>query len=472
MKRPGHLHIFARWSLKTTGRLLFLLMVAISSCKEDDEPPRTYQPPPDLADQPADVALQWADMTLYTIRFSAYNTPTYASRSLGYMGLAMYESIVPGDANHRSLNNQLNGLNLPVVAAGKTYHWVLSLNSAQNALLKLLYPVPANSHRFIHDRIDSLSNAVFTEESKDIDPEIINRSVEFGEAIALEIYEWSLTDGGDKGYTRNFDPNFVFPTGDSYWIAPARGQTVSPFPLHPYWGANRTFVSANKNLAVPAIIPFSTDPASDYFKMYKEVYDKNKILTQEEKEIAAWWGDDPTETFSPPGHSYYIAAIAVENSNASMVIASEAFARVGMAVGDAFIHCWKTKFTYFNERPSSFVKKYIDANWVQFWPEPPFPAFPSGHSIHSAAAATVLTDLFGEPFPFIDHSHEGNRRYDDVRFLDLKYPARTFDSFWDAANESAYSRLLGGIHTRQDNEVAILEGIKVGENVNALQWEK
>ena len=388
------------------------------------------------------------------------------------MGLAMYESIVPGDTNHRSMSGQLSGLTLPSTAMNKTYHWILSLNAAQDTLLKLLYPVPANSHRFVHERIDSLSNAVYTEHSKDIDPEILKRSVEFGEAIALAIYDWSLTDGGDKGYTRNFDPNFAFPSGSSYWVPPVKGQTVSPYPLHPQWGENRTFVSANKNMPIPAIIPFSTDPTSDYYKMYKAVYDKDKTLTLEEREIAAWWADDPTETFSPPGHSYYMASIAVKNSHAGIVKAAETFARVGMAVADAFIHCWKVKYTYFNERPSSYVKQHIDSTWTQYWPEPPFPAFPSGHSIHSAAAAGVLTDLFGESFPFTDHSHEGKRRNDDPRFLDLTYPARSYSSFWEAANESAYSRFLGGIHTQQDNDVGQQEGRKVGENVNALQWTK
>jgi hypothetical protein len=387
-----------RWSHKQAGRLFwFLLILAITSCG-DDEPVPAYQDPPNLSDEPADVALQWADMTLYTIRFSAFNTPTYSSRSLGYMGLAMYESILPGDPDHRSMSGQLNGLDLPLAEAGKSYHWTLSLNAGQNALLKLLYPVPANSHRFIHERIDSLSTAIHDEQAKKINPEVVDRSVQFGKKIAEAIYSWSLTDGGHEGYKRNFDPSFVFPSGDSYWVAPARGQTVSSFPLHPHWGGNRTFVIANENIPVPAIIPFSTDPASDYYKLYKAVYDKDKTLTLEEKEIAAWWSDDPTETFSPPGHSYYMAAIAVKNSNASIATAGETFARVGMAVADAFIHCWKAKYTYFNERPSTFVKKYIDANWTQFWPEPPFPAFPSGHSIHSAAAATVLTDA-------VNHSH-------------------------------------------------------------------
>jgi len=445
-----------------------VLSVLVFACRKDG--PVVYHDVPRLSAEPADVAVKWADMTLYTIRFSAFNSPTYSSRSLGYLGLAMYESIVPGDSIYQSMNGQLNGLTLPLAETDKAYDWVLSLNAAQDTLLKLLYPVPANSHRFIHDRIDSLSNAIYAARSNGLDPETVNRSVQFGRAIALAIYNWSVIDGGDQGYNRNFDPNFIFPTGESYWVPPVRGQTVSPYPLHPYWGDNRPFVKANDTLPIPAIIPFSSDPASGYYKMYKAVYDKDHVLTLDEREIAAWWGDDPTETFSPPGHSYYIATLVIKKSNVDLMKAAEAYARTGLAVADAFINCWRAKTTYFNERPSSFVKKYIDSDWIQFWPEPPFPAFPSGHSIQSAAAATVLTELFGDSFSFTDDAHEGHRRYDDIRFLDLRYPARQFSSIWEAANECAYSRFLGGIHTQQDNDVGQQEGRKVGANVNALHW--
>ena len=235
---------------------------------------------------------------------------------------------------------------------------------------------------------------------------------------------------------------------------------------------NRTFVVANSTIPVPPILPFSTDTASAYYKIYKAVYDKDPNLTLEEREIAAWWGDDPTETFSPPGHSYYLATIAIKKSNAGITKAAEAYVRTGMAVADAFINCWKAKTTYFNERPSGFVKSYINSTWIQFWPEPPFPAFPSGHATQGAAAAAVLTKLFGEPFSFTDDSHVGHRRYDDQRFLDLRYPARSFSSFWDAARESAYSRFLGGIHTQQDNETGLQEGQLIGKNVNALNWSR
>ncbi|MFL5773586.1 MAG: phosphatase PAP2 family protein, partial [Flavisolibacter sp.] len=131
-------------------------------------------------------------------------------------------------------------------------------------------------------------------------------------------------------------------------------------------------------------------------------------------------------------------------------------------------NCWKAKVVYFNERPSSFVRANINPRWTQYWPEPPFPAFPSGHSTQSAAAAIVLTSMYGDNFSFTDDSHAGAKRFS----AELKFKPRHFESFWAMAEESALSRFLGGIHTRQDNAVGLEQGKKIGGNVNALLWRK
>src|ERR1041385_6715168 len=118
------------WKKQLAG--CFFFTVLLFACTKDSS-----VPPPDVPEPPVDStneAVKWADMTLYTLRFSAFNSPTYSSRSLGYLGLAMYEAIVPGDSLHRSLNGQLNGLTLPLVETGKAYDWVLSLNAAQDTL--------------------------------------------------------------------------------------------------------------------------------------------------------------------------------------------------------------------------------------------------------------------------------------------------------------------------------------------------
>ena len=75
--------------------------------------------------------------------------------------------------------------------------------------------------------------------------------------------------------------------------------------------------------------------------MYEEVYKKNSRLTQEEKEIAVWWADDPSETFTPAGHSQSLASIVIQNEGTSLSLsdAAHVFAKVSLAVSDAFVSC-------------------------------------------------------------------------------------------------------------------------------------
>ena len=88
----------------------------------------------------------------------------------------------------------------------------------------------------------------------------------------------------------------------------------SHYPLHPHWGKNRTFLAVDSAIHAPVFIPFDTLPGSAYYNQFKQVYEKEKVLTQDEKEAAIWWSDDPDVTFTPPGHSYYLATIAIRKT--------------------------------------------------------------------------------------------------------------------------------------------------------------
>jgi hypothetical protein len=413
------------------------------------------------------VAAHWADVTLRTIQRTWPNSPTYTSRSLGYIGVTMYEAVVNGSPNHKSLAGQLNGLQeLPKPEQDLEYNWTLALNAAQASILKNLYTHTTSDN--IH-LIDSLEAAIYRIEVLKNDIDVAERSVLFGRSVAEAIFEWSKTDGGHEGYLRNFDTNYIFPQGPGYWSPPLFGQSTSFYPLHPYWGNNRTFVAANAMLPVPKMIAYSTDPSSSYYKVFREVYHRRLLLTDEQKRIAAWWADDPTQSASPPGHSYNLATIAITTANADLFTAAETYAKVGMSVADAFICCWKAKYTYHSERPFRFIKEHIDPAYEQFWPEPPFPAFPSGHATQSAAAAITLISVYGNLFPILDNTYE--KRAPDF-FPDIAYRPRKFLSIWSTATECADSRLLGGIHTRQDNEAGADQGKKIGKNITALQWQR
>jgi membrane-associated phospholipid phosphatase len=239
--------------------------------------------------------------------------------------------------------------------------------------------------------------------------------------------------------------------------------------LHPHWGRNRTFLAADSAIPAPVFIPFDTVTGSAYYNQFIQVLKVNKALTQEQKETAIWWSDDPEVTFTPPGHSYYIATIAIRKTQPPLIKCTETYARLGMAVADAFRNCWKWKYQFFTERANTYIPQYIDPQWESFWPDPPFPAFPSGHAIQAAAAATVLTDLYGDNFSFTDSAHVGRPR-DEIRKADFK--ARHFNSFWQTAEETAMSRLYGGIHTPQDNAMGLEKGKMIGNNINALKWKK
>jgi hypothetical protein len=436
---------------------LFLLLIILMACNTTEQAK--------LSDK--DVAMEWANMTLFITRYTPSNSPTFASRAFGYIGLTMYESIVPGFEESNSMNGQLKGLeSLPKIDPSKDYNWALSLNAGQSEILKKIYVQTSDENI---QKIDSLEQLVFNQFQQGIDNETVLRSVAFGKSVANAIFEWSKTDGGHRGYLHNFDKTMVHPDRPGSWKPPLFAQSFSHHPLHPHWGENRTFASMNETISDPQIIPYDTTPGSPYYKQFENVYHKDLELTQLEKEAAIWWGDDPDVSFTPPGHSYYFATLALDGHDSTMIECAQVFAQVGMAVADAFINCWKWKYQFFTERPNTFIPKYIDEEWESFWPDPPFPSFPSGHAIQAAAAATVLEHNFGKEFTFTDRAHEGRER-DELKETD--FVIRSFDTFWEAAQETADSRFYGGIHTQLDNEVGLEKGIEIAKNVYALQWKK
>jgi hypothetical protein len=95
----------------------------------------------------------------------------------------------------------------------------------------------------------------------------------------------------------------------------------------------------------------------------------------------------------------------------------------------------------------------LEPEWTSLLQTPPFPEYTSGHSVITAAAATVLTHLFGDNMSFHDTT--------ELEYLGLQ---RSFSSIMQAADEAGMSRLYGGIHYR----FAIEQGKKQGQQVGEL----
>jgi hypothetical protein len=201
-------------------------------------------------------------------------------------------------------------------------------------------------------------------------------------------------------------------------------------------------------------VAYSEDPASAFHGEAMAVYDAWQNLTADQRVVAHFWADNPRQTGLPPGHSVRITTQLV--ADLDLAHAAEAYALVGIAVGDAFISCWYQKYVYNLVRPETYIQRLIDPSWRPLIGTPPFPEYTSGHSVQSGATNAVLVALFGD-VPILDETHA-------ARGL----APRQFDTLTDAFEEAAISRLYGGIHFRGAIEQGLVQGRRIGELAAAL----
>jgi hypothetical protein len=376
-------------------------------------------------------------------------SPPVASRAIGYAGVTLYEAIVGGMPEHRSLAGLLSGLPaLPASGRNAAYDWPLVANAALAEVLRALFPGAPAERRNALEILEASYVATAPRGIRE-------RSIEHGRAIARAVFAWSTADGGHEGYLRNFPSGYVPPVGPGLWERTPPGFQPA---LQPSWGDNRTFLRAPAACDPGPPPPYSTAPDSMCFAEANEVYTTVNALSDEQRAIARFWSDDPGATSTPPGHSLSIMTQVLRGRDASLAEAAEASALLGIAVADAFIGCWRVKYEHNLLRPITYIRATIDPSWGNPLPlvTPPFPEYTSGHSVQSAAAAAVLTAQFGV-VPFVDHSHDARG-----------FAPRAFASFEDAAAEAAISRLYGGIHYRAAIERGLTQGRCIGEQAAAL----
>src|SRR6266581_3914108 len=400
---------------------------------------------------PSDVASAWFD-TLYDVVKTEKTAPPPASRIYGIASVALYESIVGGSIGNRSLVGQLNELGpLPAARSGKKYHWPTVANSALATVIRGLYSTASQASMDLIDAREHELASRFQEAVPDPD---YAQSAALGRDVAGAVLGWAATDGFS---TNNNCPYVPAPVPGAWVPTPP---AFNPNPLQPCWGEIRPMVlTSGTECAASGNPPFSTDSSSEFYAAALEVYNTGVNLTSEQRTIADYWADGAGATGTPPGHWIAIVGQVSRNSGLSLMASAEAFARVGIAVHDAFIECWYTKYVYNLERPVTYIRDHIDATWSSYIATPGFPSYHSGHSTQSGAASTVLTDLFGT-VSFTDTTHT------DHGLVPSQSP-RSFDSFDEAADEAAISRMYGGIHYAFDNNDGLASGRCIGGTIIA-----
>ncbi len=420
------------------------LAILISSCSADHGEWRVKTRNPDYLHR---SIRQITDAIVYDI-FS----PPVASRIYAYSSIAAYEVAIHEDSTYRSLAGQLTGFGAgPEPEAGKEYCYPLA---SVQATLKV-----GRTFVFSEDKMDVFYKDIM-EEFRDsgLPDDVFQRSIEYGTKVAEHVIAWSSRDNYKQ--SRSF-PKYSIQNDQPTWkpTPPAYMDAVEP-----HWNKIRPFAidSAQQFKPIPPTA-FSTDKKSQFYKEALEVHDMVNNLTSEQREIAFFWDCNPfmmnvkghvmfaTKKISPGGHWMNITNVACKKTNADFIQSSEAYARVSIALIDAFISCWDEKYRSKLIRPETYINQYINEDWVPVLQTPPFPEYTSGHSVISSASAITLTSLLGDNFAFTDST--------EVQF---GLSARSFSSFLQASEEAAISRMYGGIHYRPAVEQGIIEGRALG----------
>jgi hypothetical protein len=377
----------------------------------------TY-PVPDAANPFADPQFPFAN-------------PPYAARAYSYVSVAQYDALKAAwffkYQYRRAAPSQVDSSVNAIVAAGDLPAYPSEdavLSGVSETLLRALFPAAVEE---IAARAAEQRNAALW--SGRAAPSDISAGLALGRGVAAATLARA---GGDGMRAAGGSPALwqaLAAAATARGEAPWRSLEDPPRPpMLAAFGAVRGWMMSPADfIAERPPAPPSTTSAL----MQQEVAEVRRTvdnLTREQLAIAYKWSDG-VGTYTPPGHWNHIAADALRSVAYSEVRTARVFALLNMAMHDAAVGCWETKFFYFNPRPAQ-----LDPGLKTPLGVPNFPAYTSGHSTFSGAAATVLSYLF---------------------------PAQSA-SFEAMRDEAAISRLYGGIHYRADIEAGKDHGQRIG----------
>lgn len=451
--------------------LLALALTFVASCTTDPDP--VQQDKTLVKDFDASIPLQWYQLFLEIDRYSPGYRPPAAARLLAYTGLAAYEAGVPGMPEYNSLEYEFPGLSLPAVDPGQEYSWPIAVSTVYANMFRYFYPhIKANDTY----KITALEDKFLEEYGSTLAPDVLERSKQFGFQVAQAVFEYSKTDNyGHEAFNNpqpaSYHPPVTGPNGEKLWqpTFPDYGAA-----LFPYWGKVRPFAMNQSDIIAQPPIPYSEDPESQFFQQANEIRIMGNLANYSTHWVAEFWSDDFFEvTFEPAARQIAIANILVEQDDIPMDRALELYAKMGMALCDAGIAVWNSKYIYNVRRPVDYIREIMDPGWQTILNNPldgvrgvtpPFPAYPSGHSGFGSSGSAIMADIFGNTHPYTDNCHQNRTEFNGT--------PRSYNTILEAGLENAYSRLPLGVHFRMDCDEGVRLGYLAATRVNALPWRK
>ena len=415
-----------------------------------------------------DVVLAWNELFGELLTEAGdEETPGHASRAMAMLNLAIYDavSIASGNADNSfyeySSVGRYEGVSAEVAAP-----------EAAATVLASLFPEQSAT-------IESFRDAVVAANGGESGHA---KAVTLGEIVGSTIVEIRSTDGSDVLGTYeyvegagNFQPDPENPD------VPAWG---------PAWADVDTFAIDSTGAFTPDGPP-DLD-SEEYAASYNEVLDlgaaDSETRTAEQTEIGIFWAYDRSGLGTPLALYNDILITVAEQEGNSLEENAALFAQASVAMADAAIVAWDSKFTENFWRPGTAITEGDtdgnpltegDPDWIALGaPDgdndtggltPQFPTYISGHATFGGALFGTLQEFYGtDDISFEVHSEELQEIIDNPELaaaygLESTDATRTFNSFSEASAENGRSRVYLGIHFDFDDIV----GQEVGEEIAA-----
>jgi len=329
-------------------------------------------------------------------------------------------------------------------------------------------------------------------------PAASSEAARFGLAVAIQVLAERARDGA----------NHSEPPVDAFEsVAPGRWRR-DPVARHPIalggeWArrvAPWTLAAHDQFRAPPPPTLESDTYAMEYAEALSLGGDASTACVRDEWRtfVGRFWAYDGTANICAPARLYMRlvhTALAHARPARSGVEVARLLGLVGVALADAGLAAWDSKYHYSRERPVTAVRESaahdhnaltaIVPGWTPLGAPatnadgaespnftPPFPAYPSGHAVFGAAIAHVLrlSALEVTGMSFVSDEFDGVAR--DSSGAVRPRVVRVFSSLDEIEEENGQSRMYLGIHWASDKSAGNTMGRAVAEHVLATAYAR
>jgi hypothetical protein len=400
----------------------------------------------------ADEVTDW-NQTLFRAALIAASSPLVMTRNTAIVQAAVYDAV-------NGIERRYTPIHVPAAGPSGASLRAAAMQAAYVTLSKMY---PASQLMF-----DAHRTASFADISARENAASVAAGIAWGDSVANQIWAWRLTDG------IALPPSpWLGNTATGQW----RQTPNDPLPGTSAPGAGYPQFVGMTPWAIASPSAFrAPDPPALTSARYTRDFNEVKMMgsqtsatrTADQTIFALVWAS---------GTASYLwnnAAIQLldgrgrdgdseaedhaRNGRRGLLEHARILAAMDVAMADAAIGCWDTKYVFNLWRPITGIRSaaddgnaatMADPGWTPLLSTPAHPSYTSGHSCVSAAAAGILAHEFGEHSRFTIESDQ------------MPGVVRSFTTFNAALEEVKDARVFAGIHWRFDCDF----GQAIGEAV-------